>query len=310
VNVVFTAATYLGIVALVGAGATRRWPAVAASAVRGRRRVISGAVIGCLLLLVGSHGEIVDTILRILRGRFDTDLYLGYLVETRHGRATLLRSGLAGLLLLASLRGLRPARLDRALFVLASLLLLATIAWVSHSGTMGPLPFIVDLAHLTATTAWAGALAYLAWLPLWRPGPELTLAVAQTSRVGLAAVTALVASGSVLATLHVYGIGALRETAYGRSLVAKLAVVALVLVLAAANRWLFVPLLERHARSAPLRRSVRIESLLLAGVLIATAVLTTREPAHVPPQADGVPPLSAPADGEAGPPADGHGDGH
>ncbi len=92
-----------------------------------------------------------------------------------------------------------------------------------------------------------------------------------------------------MATLHMYGVEAITTSAYGRSLTVKLLLVTIVLALAAANRWLFVPLLERFDRSLPLRRSVRVETALLALVLVATAVVATREPAHEPPADDSAP---------------------
>jgi len=56
-------------------------------------------------------------------------------------------------------------------------------------------------------------------------------------------------------------------------LIAKATVFALLLILAALNRWRFTPALAA-ARGA-LRRSIVTEYLLIAGVLAMTAVLTS-----------------------------------
>jgi putative copper export protein len=62
---------------------------------------------------------------------------------------------------------------------------------------------------------------------------------------------------------------------YGRILLAKAAVFVLLMALAAANRWRFVPALPAPAARRALQRSIRAEFLLLLGVLALTAVLTT-----------------------------------
>ncbi len=124
---------------------------------------------------------------------------------------------------------------ERAAFAAGAMALLATISWVSHSGSMGTLGFVGDLMHLAATASWSGALLALAVMPVWSPGARLRALVGGVSRLGLAAFVTLMATGTYMATLHMY---------------------------------------------APLRASVRAETLVLAGVLLATALLATRPPAH------------------------------
>lgn len=214
-------------------------------------------------------------------GGLELSLLTDYLLSTRHGRAILVRGGLAWLLGFWSARPLAWVLLDRIGYALAGTGLLVTLSWVSHSGTMGTLPLIGDVIHLIGATLWAGGLLYLAWSPHWNsPQGELWQAVTRVSRLGLISVIVLFATGIYMAQLHMYGVEAMRETEYGRSLGVKLGLIAVILMIAAANRWLLMPRLQRSGVSRPLRLAVRAESLLLVAVLAATGVLATREPAH------------------------------
>lgn len=299
-------AVLLGVVLLLGSGIARRAFAPSPNP-HERRLLLAAALLGALLVVAGSLGEVAAVVTRILRGRFDLALFGDYLLSTRHGQAVVVRCVAALPLALWAARPVLSGRADRVGFGAAGLAFLATISLVSHSGTMGVAGFLSDLAHLSATVAWSGALLGLAVLPVWTPGPSLRSHVRAVSRVGLASVVVLATTGTYMSTLHMYGVEAVTESAYGRALTLKLGLVAVVLVLAAANRWLFVPLLERFDRSAPLRRSVRVETALLALVLVATAVLATREPAHAPPTPPPTPAASDPAEPPAG---QGHGHEH
>ena len=298
-DIAYKAAVLLGAVLLVGSGIARRWIATS-PARRERTLVLVGALAGATLLVLGSVGEVTAVVTRVLRGRFDLELSIDYLGATRHGQAVVARSVAAVPLALWAASPLRHARVDRVGFAAVSVALLAAISLVSHSGTMGVLGFAADLAHLVATVTWAGALLGLALMPVWSPGLPLRALLRDVSRLGLAAVGVLAVSGTYMSTLHLYGVEAVAATPYGRALTVKLALVVVVLTLAAANRWLFVPLLERFDHSGPLRRSVRVETLFLALVLVATAVVATREPAHAPTPAS----LSTPASGSAVGPED------
>lgn len=87
------------------------------------------------------------------------------------------------------------------------------------------------------------------------------------------------ASGIYLSMLHMYGLAAL-TTPYGGALVLKIKLVSIIVVLAAVNRILLIPLLEREAKLRALAYGNRIESLVLVAVLVATGVLATSQPPH------------------------------
>ena len=280
-DIAFKASLFIGVILLLGAGIFKRWIAPAPLDESSRRRIIFGTLAGLVLLLAGSLGEVASITVRIARGRFDGTIFLDYLLSTRHGVSTLLRCGLAVLLTWWGGRTLIAQRLDRVLYSLAGLTVLGTVSWTSHSGVMGLWSFLGDLMHLIAATLWAGAVIYLAWSALWRgPLDDLRRAARRISTVGLVSVLLLAATGTYLGVLHLYSLRALTTTSYGSSLLVKLSFIAIVLAIAGLNRWQLVPRLEQHGASTPLKRAVRAESVLLVAVLLATSVLSTREPPH------------------------------
>jgi copper transport protein len=278
-----SAAILGGAVLLLGAGAFARWVGPPDLPSAARRLLVAGALLGGVLVVVGSLADVGTLLTRIARRGIDLPLFVEYLTGTRHGRAAAIRSALAVVLAAWSLRPARRAAIANAAYAAAALALLVSIAWVSHSGSEGVAGLFADLGHLVGTVAWAGSVLYLAWLPVWSDRAPLVATVDRLGRLGLASVTVLALTGTAMASLHLYGVSALTRTDYGLALLAKLALVAVVVAIAALNRFSLVPLLQRRHDATPLRRAVRAESLLLVAVLVATAVLTTREPARHPP---------------------------
>jgi copper transport protein len=150
-----------------------------------------------------------------------------------------------------------------------TLALAATWSGISHAstGSLVPLALAVTTVHVTAMAVWAGGLFTVAVL-LTRDGDtDLPTTVARFSRLALASVTLLAATGLYQAFREVDGWSALGGTEYGRLLLLKTAVLSLVLAAAGVTR-------VRTARSpepgdAGLRRSVLLE---LAGVTVLLAV--------------------------------------
>lgn len=122
--------------------------------------------------------------------------------------------------------------------------------------------------------------------------------VARFSDAAAISVLVLVVAGVVLSTTQVGGLGELWSTTYGRLLVAKVAVVLVVLAAAAYNRWRLVPDVEAAGASGAssegegegegdprpgwrrLATTVRLEALLIVAVLAITAVLVNVTPAR------------------------------
>ena len=218
--------------------------------------------------------------------------------DTGFGRSGALRVG--ALALSATLLLVLPN--SRRLWGLQALLggtLVASFAWTGHGsmdvGAAGLLHRGSDVLHLLAAGIWIGALLPLSLLigcsiaTQPRSDPRVVaLALQRFSKVGAAVVSILILSGLVNSWFLI-GAPHWRElftTAYGRSLIVKLALFALMLVLAVLNRYRFSPALtasletpEPRVRALQgLRRSVSAEMVLALLVIAVVALLGTLEP--------------------------------
>jgi putative copper resistance protein D len=192
----------------------------------------------------------------------------------------------AGRLALAALLCLPP--LQRAPRLHAGLcgLLLASLALTGHArmhdGALGWAHAANDAAHLLAAGTWLGALtAFVLRLRRAKDDPATVQALADFGRVGVASVGVLLASGLVNAWLILGGLAPLFSGLYGRLLLVKVALFAMMVGLAADNRLRLVP--QSQAGSAEalarLRAHVIAEQALGLAVLAAVAVLGTLDPA-------------------------------
>jgi copper transport protein len=151
----------------------------------------------------------------------------------------------------------------------------------------------VDVLHLTAAAVWTGGLVQLA-LAL-RASEERPRLVRRFSAVALVSVLVLSATGVLRAIGELSAVSQLWSTGYGRLLIIKTALLGLLVALGWLNRYRLIP----RSDTAGLRRSVRVELLLLAGLVVAVAVLTDSRPgrdhavarAAPAPPATGAPPL-------------------
>ncbi len=215
------------------------------------------------------------------------------LTGTSFGYATAARLVLAAIVLAFSLR-LAPGLPLWLVSIGAGALILASFTWTGHGaveeGMAGVIHAISDIVHLLAAGVWLGALVALAVL-LWlarkgAPGQALAAlhkALETFSGVGSLVVAALLASGLVNSWFLVglRPIDQILATPYGRLLVFKIGLFALMLLLAAANRFRHTPNLgfaladgeDSGPATATLRRSVLLETLLAIGVLVLVSIL-------------------------------------
>jgi copper transport protein len=177
-----------------------------------------------------------------------------------------------------------------------ALALLVTWAYSGHAGSTDPLASVPsDVIHLAAMSVWLGGLVVLlvALLPL-ADDVGLRAALPRWSAIAMVSVAALIASGAVQALIETGGWSALKDTTYGQLLIAKIALLALVLVIADFSR-LWVR--RRYATRVPagavagqaglstgpepsglrrLRRGIAAESVLAAAaVAVATVLIQT-----------------------------------
>lgn len=231
------------------------------------------------------------------------------------GVATIARGTLLALLALAL-----TARSPRLVSVLLAAAAIGTVVLDGHQRSVSPTWLLVagDLLHVGAAAVWFGGLVVVTVL-LARPssrGEPVAAAevVARFSGVAVWAVVLLGAGGLAMAWPLVGGPAALLGTAYGLTLLVKLGLVALVLSVAAYNRWRLVPAVvaavtpsgaapapsgatptpapdpatvattarpvdSAAAAWAQLRRTLRVEVAVLVLVLLVTGFLATTQPA-------------------------------
>lgn len=287
------AGLFAGLVGAIGAGVMRRIvlaePLDADLAARLRWATWAGAA---ALLVLGPLDLWVT--LRNVLGTVGGEIFLDYAASTSHGRLTLARAVLVvalGVLASAPVaRGGPGSGFGRAIFgaagtaawAVASVAVLYTVSAASHASAAPERAAVpMDVAHLVAACAWVGAVGGVAFLPLW--GAErrglLLRTVGRVSTIGLLAVTLLFATGLYAATLHVGEPSSLATSRYGLALVTKVALVVVIVAIAGLNRFRLLPAL-RDGSGEGLRRAMRIEAFLLAGVLAATAVVATSAPPH------------------------------
>ena len=177
----------------------------------------------------------------------------------------------------------------------AGLVVAASFAWTGHGaateGPGGPVHLVADIVHAIAAALWLGALAALTILLMRRAGPDdLALhralhgfAGLGTLAVGLLVLTGLVNSWFLIGPDRIAGLGA---SLYGQLLIAKLALFALMLALAAGNRFRLTPGLgsvlargeDPRQALQRLRRSVVAETLVGAVLLALVAMMGTLAP--------------------------------
>ncbi|MEX2501681.1 MAG: CopD family protein [Trueperaceae bacterium] len=289
------AAGYLASVALLAVPVARRllpaeaWKDLAGPLATWARRTCPVVIVAGIVLLATSATEPVLTI-RSLLGRVPFDLLLDFVRDTTSGRAVLVRAASALVLTVLVLRSLPPrsppgrgATLGTSL---AAVALFASFAYAGHAAVMdGFAPIAAAVVHMAAATVWVAAVALLAVLPIWRRDRRslLRVAVARTSRIGVAAVATLAATGSYATTLHVGSWDGLTGTAYGIAWWVKIGAVLVTVGIAAVQRLHHLPALGRRPSSAPrpgFRTLLAIEAVVLAAVLLITSVLATRAPPH------------------------------
>jgi putative copper resistance protein D len=224
-----------------------------------------------------------------------SDVLSTVLNETQFGLVSKIRLVLA--IILAACLGYDRFALARWLALGSALGFIAAVAWTGHAGAtageMGNLHLASDGLHLVAAAAWAGGLVSLAlllaaarrnqafaWASLARDAAQ------RFSTLGIVSVATLVVTGIVNGWILVGSFDALLVTEYGRLLVLKIVVFAIMLVFAAVNRFWLTPRLaswsEHEAQRKALGRLTRnsvIENVLGFTIFAIVGALGTLHPA-------------------------------
>lgn len=229
--------------------------------------------------------------------RFLVWLILGALIlaALRPRRAPVLRRAALGADGVAL--GASPSRARRLVALSALLALAFTAPMAGHAGTHSPSGVLIcsDTLHVLSMSCWIGGLVVLVVvvpgalrsLPPHDRTRLLAGVVGRFSQLAMVAVPLLLLSGVVQSVALVGSVPALVDTAYGRLVLAKIALFLGLIALGAYNRRRLLPRLSTLAAGgqAPgpaaivLRRSIALEIGFALVVLAVTSVLVVTEPA-------------------------------
>jgi copper transport protein len=185
------------------------------------------------------------------------------------------------------------ARLPAALMAVLVLVVLYGISSQGHASQApwAPVQIAADLVHLAAAAVWIAGLGMLVTVLLRLPrvtpaGRTIATAVlARFSTVALLAVTAVVVTGTIRAVGQLSDPAQLWETAYGRSILYKLALLAPAGLLALYNRRVVAALGRVRRPSAAalriVRRNASAELALALAIVLVASLLVAQVPGRV-----------------------------
>lgn len=188
----------------------------------------------------------------------------------------------------------RPERAERSVAELAAAVGVACAAAAAlvvpgasgHAAQTSPrgLSLALDWLHLASASLWIGGLAGLLvlwWaLPAAARLPGLAIVVPRFSAVAFWSVGVLLATGIVATVLHMPILAALWDTRYGQMILVKSGLLLAAMTLGAFNLLRAKPALAASRGEAVgwLRRSVSVETVVVAGAVLAAALLTSLAP--------------------------------
>ncbi|MGW3893354.1 copper resistance CopC/CopD family protein [Micromonospora chokoriensis] len=208
----------------------------------------------------------------------------GTVLGSPFGAAHLVRLGLlaASVFLLRPLLARPAGRTDAIILAVLGVAALLTWPLAGHPAA-SPAPavsVVVDAVHLGSMAVWLGGLLMLAVFLLRQADErELTAILPIWSRWAALAVSALLLGGTVQALIEVATPQALVSTTYGQLLLAKIALFAVVIGVAAYSRQLVRSRVAAQ-RPVPVRRAVWVELAVTAVVLGLSATLVQTPPAR------------------------------
>ena len=230
------------------------------------------AVVGLILTI--AH-QIVEParLAGALRGIFDGPLQAMLLTSDAGTTAAVRVLGLA----MVALGCVRFSRFGAAVALVGSTLIVASFAFMGHTASHDQRWLLASLLilHLTVVAFWFGALGpfYLA-----SRHEELVsngLIIERFSKLAVGLVPVIFVAGLALSLVLLPNLASLR-TPYGLLLLLKVTGFAILMGLAALNKLRLGPLISSGRATAlrSFRRSVLVEWVLVAGVLITTAAMT------------------------------------
>jgi copper transport protein len=209
---------------------------------------------------------------------FDADL-LADVLSTRIGVASLVRFAAIvawGVLFLLLHRATTALWHNSAVIVAAVSVLTFSVSGHPSAGSLPIVFVLVDAVHFGAISVWVGGLVAMFFLR-----HETGVDVQRFSRLATRALPVVVLTGVVQAMHLMDGVGDLGSTTYGQLLVAKVVVIAIVVLSGAAAR-------QRIADNSvtPIQSILKFDALLIVVVLALTSVLVGTPPGSTDNPAD------------------------
>jgi copper transport protein len=189
----------------------------------------------------------------------------------------------AGALLIVVAARLSGGRLRSALLLAGALAAIGSLPLTGHASAARPgsVALTALAAHGLAAAFWIGSLAaLLAILRARTSGAAAALVLRRFSAWGMVGVAVLVVAGITLALLQLDSVALLFASRYGWLIAGKIVLLLALVLLAALNRFRWLPMLERGGTVAAgrLRWSVAAEVALVICVIGLTAVLVQTPP--------------------------------
>ena len=256
--------------ALCGVGAALREPNAFARRLRGAGWI--SLALWLVTLLLWLLAETTSMSGQTLADSLRQDTVATVLARTQFGQVCLLRLA-CGALAAPCLRA-DPWRLHGGpssagvILLILGAVMLASLTWTGHAGAMRGWPAVLhltaDSVHLLAAGVWLGGLPPLAMLYGRRARglclSAIRIATGRFSTLGLICVGGIAVSGIANAWFTVGTIWLLFESAYGRLVLAKILLFAVMVGIAAVNRLILTPRLfgsSLDATSGDAGRTVR-----------------------------------------------------
>lgn len=257
------------LLALAGLLVYQAWVAAAPS--RRVRRVVTLLALATPLALAG---HLVAWLVYLAPAGAGFDItWMGRGLSTETGRWELVRTGAAFLGLWAATgRARRPSL--AAVLVLGAVAVSGSVGHAAASEALWAVP--VKSLHLLAVALWLGGLL---WILIGEGDrPEFSRDARRVSRFALIAILVVAATGLAQALDLLEGPGQLLTTSYGRLVAGKVAGLLVLALFGGWNRFRVLPGLAEGERGGSLRRSVALETAVMAAVLLLAGFL-----AYVPP---------------------------
>jgi copper transport protein len=227
---------------------------------------------GAILTILATLGAIFILILR-LGGDFD-EATISAVLMSSVGAAGGMR--LAGAILLFATPSAVDDTFADGMRLSYAALIAASYLFIGHAAATGFAPGLMAGIHISLAGWWLASLVAMAAACRSEPVAAVAALVERFSKLAVGAIVLLIVAGGVLiASLVEWPLAAVSP--YIATLGAKLMIVALLLALASYNKFRLTPrLLVRESTAvSALRRSIDVELLLIAAVLVATTLMTT-----------------------------------